>query len=235
MWSKFAGGGDADAAVGGEDGTAADLGVGLEGGAEAVEDGHLKAAEVAAVSEGARPLRLEWVADGADVAGFGDAEERTGDLGEEVRVLVGVEVGDGDAGALELADLGEGFAFDVCGGDFVEEEGFDEVDEFRAEVFAVVAEEGGDGFGRRGGDAVGEGDVAADGERGVGVGDGDGVVEGVAGGHEGGGGEDAGLVELADGAIDAWSEAEVVGVDDEAGGHSLGKNFDVGLARVLGP
>ena len=59
--------------------------------------------------------------------------------------------------------------------------------------------------------------MAAYAEGGVGVGDGDGVVEGGAGGHEGGGGEGAGLVELGDGAVDAGGEAEVVRVDDEAG------------------
>ncbi len=61
--------------------------------------------------------------------------------------------------------------------------------------------------------------MAAYAERGVGVGDGDGVVEGRAGGHESGGGEGAGLVKLGDGAVDAGSEAEVVGVDDESGRH----------------
>ncbi len=38
-------------------------------------------------------------------------------------------------------------------------------------------------------------------------------------GHEGGGGEDACLVEFEDGTIDARGEAEVVSVDDEAGRH----------------
>ena len=73
--------------------------------------------------------------------------------------------------------------------------------------------------GWRDGGAVGEDDVAADAEGGVGVGDGDGVVEGGAVGHEGGGGEGAGGVELGDGAVDAAGEAEVVRVEDEASGH----------------
>ena len=63
------------------------------------------------------------------------------------------------------------------------------------------------------------GPMAATAEGGVGAGDGDGVVEGWAGGHEGGGGEDSGGVEFADGAVDGRGEAEVVGVEDEAGGH----------------
>ena len=65
----------------------------------------------------------------------------------------------------------------------------------------------------------GKDDVAAYAEGGVGVGDGDGIGKSWAGGHEGGGGEDSGGVEFADGAVDAGSEAEVVGVEDEAGGH----------------
>jgi len=63
--------------------------------------------------------------------------------------------------------------------------------------------------------------VAADAEGWGGVGDSDGVVEGWAGGHEGCGGEDACVVELGDGAVDARGEAEVVCVDDEAGGHEI--------------
>ena len=59
--------------------------------------------------------------------------------------------------------------------------------------------------------------MAADAEGGPGEGERDGVREGRTRGHEGGGGEGAGVVELGDGAVDARGEAEVVGVDDEAG------------------
>ena len=108
-------------------------------------------------------------------------------------MFVGVEVGDVDAGALEFLDLGEGFAFDVFFADDAAEESLEEVDERGAEVFAVGADEGGDAFGGRDGDAIGEDDVAAYAECGVGMGDGDGVLEGRAGGHESGGGEGVGL------------------------------------------
>ena len=146
-------------------------------------------------------------------------QQRAGDGGEEVGVFVRVDVGDVDAGALELLYLGEGFALDVVFADLAAKERLDEVDEGGTKGLAVGAEEGGDALGRRDGDAVGEDDVAADAEGRVGVGDGDGVVEGRAGGHEGGGGEGAGLVKLGDGAVDAGSEAEVVRVDDESGSH----------------
>jgi len=142
---------------------------------------------------------------------------------------VGVEVGDGDAGALELVQLGEGLALDLGLADLAAQEGLEEVEQGGTEAFAVGAEQGGDGRGTGDGGAVGEDDVEADAEGGMGMGDGDGVVEGVAGGHEGGGGEGTGLVEFADGAVDALSEAEVVCVEDEAGGHG---GLDVG-GRVL--
>ncbi len=171
------------------------------------------------MAEAGDSRRLEGIADGADGAALGDAQQRAGDGREEVGVFVGVEVGDADAGALQLLDLGEGFALDLVFADRAAEERLDEVEQRGAEGFAVGAKEGGDAFGRRDGGAVGEDDVAADAEGGVGAGDGDGVVEGWAGGHESGGGEGAGLMELGDGAIDARGEAEVVCVDDEAGRH----------------
>jgi hypothetical protein len=217
---ELAGGGDADAAVGGFDCSVGNLGVGPELGFEAAEEFELELAHQAAVVEGAGPGRLEGVADGGDGGTLGDAEERSGDLGEEVGVFVGVEVGDGDAGALELLDLGEGLDGDLFFVDLAAKEGQDEAGQFRAKGAAVGAEEGGDGIGGGDGDAVGEDDVAADAEGGMGEGEGDGVVEGEAVGHEGGGGEDAAQVEFKDGAIDAEGEAEVVGVEDEAGGHA---------------
>ena len=77
--------------------------------------------------------------------------------------------------------------------------------------------------------------MAADAEGRVGVGDGDGVVECGAGGHEGGGGEDSGLMELGDGTIDAGCEAEVVCVDDEAGGHYFGWEMSGGQRGTRTP
>jgi hypothetical protein len=91
-----------------------------------------------------------------------------------------------------------------------------------AKGLSVGAEQAGDGFARGDGSSVGEDDVAADAERWVRARDGDGVVKGGASGHQRGGGEDSGGVEFADSAIDARGEAEVVGVEDEAGGHGRG-------------
>ena len=61
--------------------------------------------------------------------------------------------------------------------------------------------------------------MAADTQRGMRAGDGDGVVEGWAVGHQGGGCKCASLMQFENGAIDAARKAEVVCVDDEAGSH----------------
>src|SRR5205814_7517124 len=109
--------------------------------------------------------------------------------------------------------------------------GLVEVDERGAKVFAVWGDEGGDGCRGRDGTSVGEDDVAVYPEGWIGVGDGDGVVEGGAGGHEGGGGEGVGVVKLCDGAIDTASKAEVVRVDDESGRHRT--SLETRFAAVL--
>src|SRR5258708_1040368 len=64
-------------------------------------------------------------------------------------------------------------------------EGLGEVDDGGGEGLAVGSDEGGDALRMGYGDRVDEGDVAADAEGWVGEGDGDGVVECRAGGHEG--------------------------------------------------
>lgn len=103
---------------------------------------------------------FERVANGVDVGTFGDAEKRTGDGGEEMGVLVAVEVRDADAGALEFFYLGQGFALDVCFVDAAAEQGLDEVDKGWTEGFAVGAKERGDGFWCGGRRTVGKDDVA---------------------------------------------------------------------------
>ena len=133
-------------------------------------------------------------------------------------VLVRVDVGDAEARVLQPAELGGGFGGDFDGADAEGEEVADERDEAGAERLAVGAE-GGDLFGGQCRGAVHKEDVAADFELRVGVSGGDGIVEEGGCGHEGGGGERVGAVEFGDGAVDAGSEAEVVGVDDE--GHEI--------------
>jgi hypothetical protein len=213
---EAAGGGDAEGAVGGE-GTVGGTHV---GGAEAVEESNLEATFEGGAGGILREGRFEGIAEGGELGASEDRAELGDDCREEVGVFVSVEVGGTDAGALEFLELSESFTPNLVGVDAVEQEIADEVEERRAEGATVGAERGERaGVGDRG--AVGEDDVAADAERGGGAGDGDGVVEGGAVGHEGGGGEGSGGVEFGDGAVDAGGEAEVVSVEDEAGGHRI--------------
>ena len=133
-------------------------------------------------------------------------------------VFVGVKVGGVDACGLNHSNLCEGFAGDLGGVDALEKEVSYEIQQRRAENGAVRAECGERG-GVGDGDSVGQDDVTANAEGRVRAGDCDGVVERGAGGHEGSGGECACGMEFGDGAVDAGGETEVVGVEDEAGGH----------------
>jgi hypothetical protein len=116
---------------------------------------------------------------------------------------------------LQALDLGVGFGDDFSDARMrkVKKVG-DEAGEGGPEGLAVGAERG-DLFRRKGRSSVDEEDVAADFELRMGEGEGDGVVKEGSGGHEGGGGKRAGVVELGDGPVDAGGETEVVGVDDE--------------------
>jgi hypothetical protein len=136
-----------------------------------------------------------------------------------MRVLVAVQVRDADADTLQLLDLGERFADNVFLTDAAKEKCADELGKCRPESLTIRAEQTGDGFWWGDRRSVGEDDVATNSERGVSVGDSYGIVEGPAVGHQSGGGEDPGSVQLADRPVDAWSEAEVIGIQDQACGH----------------
>lgn len=179
------------------------------------------AAQERGLGEGDGPLGLERVAHGFDAAALGDVGDGGRDSWEKMRVFVGVDMGNVDAGALEALDLGLGFTRELGRPDGIAHRGLGEVDDGRPEGFTVGAEQRGDVFRVRERDAVDENQVAADAERGVCMGVGDGVGEGGTGSHEGGGGEGTGLVELGDGAVDAGCETEVVCIEDEAEGHGL--------------
>ena len=201
--SEIARGGDGDGAFCGDDVAGVVLKDRREAGAKAAYGAYAEAAEVAAVIEREAEVRLEGIADSADGSLLRNIEQRAEDGGEQMRVLVRVQVGDGDACTLQLCDLREGLAGDVGWVDATEEERAEESRQAGTERLLVRADEGRDGRGCRDWDAVGKDDVAADSEGWMGVGDGDGVVERGAIGHERGGGEAAGGVEFCDGAIDA--------------------------------
>src|ERR1035441_8008505 len=84
-----------------------------EAGSQTAEQTDAEATQAAAMIERKAPARFKGIPDGADGGVCGDFEQRPGDGGEEVGVLVGIEVGNGNAGALQLLYLGESFAGDL--------------------------------------------------------------------------------------------------------------------------
>ena len=129
-------------------------------------------------------------------------------------VLMTVEMSRADTGGEHALDLRVAFAFDCVERDAASNHA--EVERFRvAEKFAGGSDERAEasGIGKRA--AFGEVQMNADGERGVGVRGGDGLVERSGVGQQAGAGDDAGAMGFDDGAIDAGSHAEIVGVDDE--------------------
>lgn len=211
-----AGGENSDGPAGG--GKAGEADEAEKGGAAAAEDADFEAAQGGCSGGGGEcPVGFEGIAHGPNAAARGGPEQRLEDGREDVGVLVGVHVGDGDAGLLEALDLGGGFGFDFLFADAAQHEVANKFAEGGAE-FVVLAEQGGDLLLGRGGLTVDQNDVAAYAQgRRLACGP-HGIVEGGSGCHEGGGGERALYRELKNGAVDALGEAEVVGVDDEFAG-----------------
>lgn len=132
---------DADGAGGGHEAGCADEA--LEGSVLEVEGGDGEAAEAAGVGGGAEgPGGLEGVANGGDGAGLGGVEERAEDAGEQVGVLVSVDVGDAEASVLKTANLGGGFGSDLFRADAKGEEIADEAGERWPEGLPIGAEGG---------------------------------------------------------------------------------------------
>ncbi len=84
------------------------------------------------MAERPAPSRFERVADGANAVGFRDAQQGARDLREHVGVFVAVDVGDGYAGVLQLANLGRRLAFYVEFADAAKEEIANEAEELRS-------------------------------------------------------------------------------------------------------
>src|SRR5664279_5495293 len=85
----------------------------FEAGAETADELDGEPALAAAVIECQTPAGFERIADGADRSPFGHLQDRPCDSREEMRVLVRVEMGDGDAGPLKFLNLCERFSDDV--------------------------------------------------------------------------------------------------------------------------
>src|ERR1019366_2150176 len=149
-----------------------------EAGSQTAEQTDAEATQAAAMIERKAPARFKGIPDGADGGAFGDFEQRPGDGGEEVGVLVGIDVGNGDAGVLQLLYLGESFAGDLIVPNAAAEERQQEAAKRWAKGLSVGAEQAGDGFARGDGSSVGEDDVAAGAARWGGAGGGGGAVQG---------------------------------------------------------
>lgn len=78
-----------------------------------VEQADLKLAEWRAVVEGAAPRLLEWIANGSNARDARSLKQRPTHCGEEVSVLMCIEMSYRNSRGLQSADLGECFSQDV--------------------------------------------------------------------------------------------------------------------------
>ena len=193
----------------------------MEATLEVAERAELQAPERRSVAPLTAPGRLEGIANGTDARSLGSLQQGAADEWEEVCVFVRVEMGDGDARAMELLNLGEGLPDEIFGTDTPEESGLREGQQRSTKAPAIRAEEGGDGVRGRDRRSVDESDVAADAQTGQGARPEDGVFQGGARRHEGRRGEGSGVEEGDDGAVDAGCQAEVVRVEDETRRHRV--------------
>lgn len=95
-----------------------------------------------------RECRFKGITDGHDLRAFEHLKEWAGNSGKEMRVLVGVDVSDGDAGLLESVDLGLSLSLDVGLTDAAAKQSLDKVHQGGAEGFSIGTEQGGNGLGR---------------------------------------------------------------------------------------
>ena len=150
---------------------------------------------------------------------FGDDTEGAENWREKVGVFVSVGVGGRNAGGLDFVGLGGEFAVEI------QLAGVDGAGE-RWGIF-------GQGFLGEERMASDEDEMSANVERGVGMGELDSVIEGIAIGHESGGGDDPAGVGVDNAGVHVAGESEVIGVDNQAFQNSLSwmvRNF-LGLAR----
>jgi len=124
---EIPGGGDAQSPVGGVNVGKVKFVESVETRPETVEEGELHTAFETSVRELLREGRLEGVADGGDGGVLEDTEKGASDGREEVGMFVGVDVSDVYAGALELLNLSESFAFDVIFTDGAAEESLNKI------------------------------------------------------------------------------------------------------------
>ncbi len=161
------------------------------------------------------------------------ADQRCEHAREHVGVLVGVNVGDGDAGGLDATDLRDGLALDFRSVDAAAEEVDHELGEAGAETSTGRERWKLAGMERR--VAIHENNVAADSERCLHEGGVRGVAKGCPGGHQCRGGQDFEGIQFQDGAVHAFRQTEIIRVDDKAALCRLRDIHATSLASVQMP
>ena len=166
------------------------------------------------LSEAKRPFRLKRIADGRHTTCTSGADQRSEHAWKHVGVLVRVHVGNGDAGRLDLTNLRDGFALDLCGCDAASEEVNHKSVETGTE--AAVGRKRGKFIRMQFRPPIHEDHMAADSERRLFEGCMYGIAKGRSRCHECCGGQRLCGIQVEDGAVHAFRQTEIIGIDDEA-------------------
>ena len=171
------------------------------------------------LSEAKRPFRLKRIADGRHITCASGAHQRPEHTRKHVGVLVRVHVGNCDASRLDLTNLRNGFALDLCGFDAAGEE----VNHKSVETGAQAA------TGRKRGKFVRvqfrppihEDHMTPDSERRLFEGCMYGIAKGRPRCHQCCGGQGICGIQVEDGAVHAFRQTEIIGIDDEAASYRM--------------
>ena len=140
-------------------------------------------------------LRLEWIAHGANAALLGRPQQRPQHLRKQVRVFVGIEMGQRQSRGLQLSHLRRRFGRNLLGGETVAQRGAREAGKAGTECVPIGQRRNlrRQGDGRK----LDQVHVAADGELRKRAGKRDGLLELGTAGHQGCRGDHAALVGFA--------------------------------------
>ena len=181
-----------------------------------MDQADFEAAQQIAMADPAAPGLFERITNRPDPCALRDVEQGPGDLGQDVDMLMRVDVGDVDSGALQILDLRGGLTGDVLFTNLSPQSGEEELHQRRTEGLSIGAEQG--RYALRMGErcAIRQYDVATNSECGMGAGDGGGIFKGWACRHESRGRKSAGKMELRNGTVDATRETEIICIGNEA-------------------
>jgi len=184
------------------------------------QSAHLQTARSGSIpSETKRPFRLKRIADSGHITCAGGVDQRPEYARKHVGVLVCVQVGNRDASRLDLTNLRDGFALDLCGCDAASEE----VNHKSVETGTQAA------VGRKRGKFIRlqfrppiyEDHMAADSERRLFEGRMYGIAKGRRRCHECCGRQRLCGIQVEDGAVHAFRQTEIIGIDDEAASYRM--------------